>query len=86
MGLFSGKSGKQPKSKGGGDIRFQANTPTSVYEDGANKFAEIYGSAMVNSGRLFVISVVSLLLAITAVGAVMVLTPLKEVTPYQPTL
>jgi type IV secretory pathway TrbF-like protein len=82
MGLFSSKSGKKPKSIGAGDIRLQSNTPTSPYEDGANKFAEIYGSAMVNSGRLFVISVVSLMLAITAVGAVMVLTPLKEVIPY----
>ncbi|EKD97338.1 MAG: hypothetical protein ACD_23C00966G0005 [uncultured bacterium] len=82
MGIFSRNSDKKPKGNGGGDIRFQSNTPTSVYEDGANKFAEIYGSAMVNSGRFFVISVVSLLLAITAVGAVMVLTPLKEVTPY----
>lgn len=82
MGLFSGKSEKQPASIVGGDIRRLANTPTSAYDDGANKFAEIYGSAMVNSGRLFVITVVSMLLAITAVGAVMVLTPLKEVTPY----
>lgn len=82
MGLFSGKSKNQPTSIVGDDIRRLPNTPTSAYEDGANKFAEIYGSAMVNSGRLFVITVVSMLLAITAVGAVMVLTPLKEVTPY----
>lgn len=82
MGLFSSKSGKQPKGKEGGDIRILSNTPTSVYENGANKFAEIYGSPLVNSARFFAISVASLLLAITAVGAVMVLVPLKEVTPY----
>lgn len=82
MGLFSGKSKNQPTSIVGDDIRRLPNTPTSAYEDGANKFAEIYGSAMVNSGRLFAITIVALLLAITAVGAVMVLTPLKEVTPY----
>ena len=82
MGLFSGTSKNQPTSIVGDDIRRLPNTPTSAYEDGANKFAEIYGSAMVNSGRLFAITVVALLLAITAVGAVMVLTPLKEVTPY----
>ena len=82
MGLFAQNKDKKGSGKRAEDIARQPNTPTAIYEDGLNKFAEIYGSSMVNSGRFFVIAVIAILMAITAVGAVMALTPLKEVTPY----
>jgi type IV secretory pathway component VirB8 len=82
MGVFSKKSSSSDAESNSFDLRRQPNTPISVYEDGANKFAEIYGSAMVNSGRYFFIAVVALMLGIAGVGAVMVLLPLKEVSPY----
>ena len=63
------------------DLQEHPNSPPSAYEDGANKFAEIYGTAMVSSTRFFLISVVSLLLAIGTVVALVGLTPLKEVRP-----
>lgn len=80
MGLFGKKSpNKTPRQL---PLAAQSNTPVSAFEDGAGKFAEIYGSSLVSSGRMFVVAVVALLLAMLSVGAVMGLTPLKEVAPY----
>ncbi|MDP3310726.1 MAG: VirB8/TrbF family protein, partial [Polaromonas sp.] len=63
-------------------LQSHPNTPVAAFEDGANKFAEIYGSSMVSSNRMFILSLVALLLAVTAVGAVTILLPLKEVRPW----
>ena len=82
MSLFPNSKKSKVKRSSAAELRAQPNTPVAAYEDGAQKFAEIYGSAMVNSGRMFVIAVIAILLAILAVGAVMGLTPLKEVAPY----
>lgn len=60
----------------------QSNTPAAAFEQGVADFAEIYGSSMVNATRMFVIAFVSILLALLAVGALMALTPLKEVRPW----
>ncbi len=88
MGIFSARQRKPsldrdviaigtPKT-----LQSHPNTPVAAFEDGANKFAEIYGSSMVSSNRMFILSLVALMLAVTAVGAVTVLLPLKEVRPW----
>jgi len=82
MGLFSRSPNPQFEDVSPEDIRKQSNTPVSTLGDGAQQFAEIYGAAMVNSSRFFVISVASVVLAITAVATLAFLLPLKEVTPY----
>lgn len=82
MGLLDRQSPKNPPAGSLADVKKHANTPAAVFEEGANKFAEIYGSSLVSAGRMFVVAVVALLLAILSVGAVVALTPLKEVTPY----
>lgn len=58
------------------------NAPVAAYEIGAAKFAEIYGSSMVSSNRMFLLSVIFGLITILAVGAVISLAPLKEVAPW----
>lgn len=58
------------------------NTPLAVYETGAAKFAEIYGSAMVSSNRMFVLSAASVLLAVMAMLVVMMLFPLKSIQSW----
>lgn len=82
MGLFTRLPKTQPEAATVDGIRAQSNTPAATLGDGAQQFAEIYGSAMVNSARWFVISVACVLLAIAAIATLAVLLPLKEVTPY----
>ena len=82
MALFSKSKPKKGPANSAAALKAQAQTPAATYEQGARKFAEIYGSSMVASGRMFVVAVIALLLAILSVGAVMGLTPLKEVAPY----
>jgi type IV secretory pathway component VirB8 len=60
----------------------QSNTPAAVYEKGAAKFAEIYGSSKVEAARWFLMAILASLLAITAVATLAVVTPLKEVRPW----
>ncbi len=59
----------------------QPNTPAVVFGKGMAAFAEIYGSSKVDAARWFVVAMLSILLAITAMAAVSVLMPLKEVRP-----
>lgn len=82
MGLFTRLPKTQPEAFTADSIRAQSNTPAATLGDGAQQFSEIYGAAMVNSSRWFVISVACVLLAIVAVATLAVLFPLKEVTPY----
>lgn len=82
MGMFKSSNKSRSKSTGVADLIGHPNTPVSAFGDGEGKFAEVYGSAYVGAGRMFVIAMIALLLAILAVGAVMGLTPLKEVTAY----
>ena len=63
-------------------MRQQSNVPVATLSDGADQFAEIYGSLQVNSNRYFVIGVLSLLVALASVATLVVLLPLKEVVPY----
>lgn len=88
MGFFSLQS-KNSASTGGAvtigtprALEAHPNTPVAAFQDGANKFAEIYGSSMVSSNRMFLLSLVALLLAMTAVAAVAIMLPLKEVRPW----
>jgi type IV secretion system protein TrbF len=60
----------------------QPNTPAVVFGKGMAAFAEIYGSSKVDAARWFVVAMLSILLAITAMAAVSVLMPLKEVRPW----
>lgn len=59
-----------------------ANTPPAVFEQAANEFAEIYGSAKVQAGRFFVIAVGCVVIALAAVATVAFLMPLKEIRPW----
>ena len=59
-----------------------ANTPASVFEEPAARFAEIYGSSMVGQQRWFIVATLCVLLAISTVAALALLLPLKEVRPY----
>lgn len=63
-------------------LRSAPNTPSSVYEHAADKFAEIYGSSRVEAARWFLVSLLCVILAIAAVMAVALLTPLKESRPW----
>jgi type IV secretory pathway component VirB8 len=58
------------------------NTPPAIYSEGVDKFAEIYGGAMLSQTRFFVISVLSVLALIICATAIVVMTPLREVVPY----
>lgn len=58
------------------------NTPIAAFEDGASKFAEIYGGSLVSSQRMFILAIFSFLVAILGLGTVMVMLPLKEIRPY----
>ena len=82
MGLFSGSSDTRAARNSQATMRQQSNVPVATLSDGADQFAEIYGSLQVNSNRYFVIGVLSLLVALASVATLVVLLPLKEVVPY----
>ena len=58
------------------------NTPPTVYEDAANTFAEIYGSAKVEAARWFIVAVLSLMVVVVAIISIASILPLKEVRPW----
>jgi type IV secretory pathway TrbF-like protein len=63
-------------------LQTHPNTPASVYDLGAQKFAEIYGSSMVGSNRFFLVAILALLLALVCSMATLVVFPLKEIRPW----
>lgn len=75
-GEFGGVQ-RRPRS-----LQDHPNTPAAVLSDGARQFAEIYGSSMVQSQRMFILAVAGVLLAIAAVLAIVLMMPLKEVRPW----
>ncbi|MDP3350471.1 MULTISPECIES: type IV secretion system protein [unclassified Hydrogenophaga] len=64
------------------ELASQPNTPPSVFGDAAHQFGEIYGSSKVEATRWFLIAMLCLVLASSAVGALVLITPLKEVRPW----
>lgn len=77
----------RPKTSGGSsaapDYLVEApNTPAAVFSDAEGRFAEIYGSSMVQSARWFLVAVVSLMVTGIAVLAAAMVFPLKEVRPF----
>ena len=76
------KTGKQGAETPAAYLQSAANTPASVYEQAEGKFAEIYGSAMVTSNRLFVVSFGCIVVALASVASVATIFPLKEVRPW----
>lgn len=63
-------------------LQAAGNAPASLYSDAAGKFAEVYGSAKVGEGRMFIVAMLSLLLGLSAIGALAFVLPLKEVRPW----
>jgi hypothetical protein len=80
MSIFSKKGAR--KGFGLDAVMSHPNTPVPAFDDGANKFAEIYGSSLVAANRFFLIALGAIILAIAAVLGLVVITPLKEVRPY----
>lgn len=70
------------KNSGRSDLASAPNTPLAVYETGAARFAEIYGSSMVSSNRMFVISIACVLLSGMALMVVLMLFPLKTIQSW----
>lgn len=66
----------------GTSLRDATNTPPSVYDEAANKFAEIYGSSRMEAQRWFVVAAGCLLLATACVATLAMLVPLKEARPW----
>lgn len=58
------------------------NTPVSLYDDAAGKFAEIWGSAKVNEARMFIIAFGSVLMGLAGLGTALVVFPLKQIVPW----
>lgn len=89
MGLFNRR--KDNEDEAGGSVMLgggkktlaaQPNTPPAALSEGAGQFAEIYGSSMVQSHRMFLVAIIAMLLALVGVLAVVVVMPLKEVRPW----
>lgn len=84
MGIFRNRnaSAESEADQPTAYLRSAQNTPASVYEAAEGKFAEIYGSALVNANRSFLIAVGCVLLALASVASVATIFPLKEVRPW----
>jgi len=86
MSLFGNKSGNERRrgvTVGSSEaVERHPNTPIAAFGDGQGEFAEIYGSSKVASARFFILSLVAMGLALVAVGALLMLMPLKEVRPW----
>lgn len=76
--LFS----RSPKPEASAQPVTPPNAPAGLYDDATNRYAEIYGGALVESRRWFLIALASLVLAIAAVMSAALLFPLKEVRPW----
>lgn len=63
-------------------LKEHPNSPPAAYNDGINQFAEIYGSSMVSSNRLFVLAVIAGIAALVSVVAIAMIFPLKEIRPW----
>lgn len=73
---------RRSRADGGDYLKRAGNTPPALFDDAANKFAEIWGSSSVQAGRWFLVALVAIALAIACVIATVSLLPLKEVRPY----
>jgi type IV secretory pathway component VirB8 len=58
------------------------NAPASLYDDAANKFAEIWGSSRVQAARWFMVALACIVLSIVCVITTASLFPLKEIRPW----
>lgn len=58
------------------------NTPVSLYEEAAGKFAEIWGSSKVNEARMFIIAVASLVMGLAGIATAVVVLPMKQIVPW----
>lgn len=77
-----GQSEQEGTSASGQYLTAGPNTPASLYNQAADKFAEIYGGPLVAANRMFVISFGCVALALASVGTVAFMLPLKEVRPW----
>lgn len=83
MGLLNWRAAKQHVAAGGSSYFENApNTPPSVYDAAAGKFAEIYGSSRVDATRWFLVALACIVLALIAVISMATVFPLKEVRPW----
>jgi len=80
--LFNETHDQKERSEAAPSLEHLANTPLSVFQDGENRFAEIYGSSKVQAQRAFLIAVGCVVLAIAAVLTASMVFPLKEVRPW----
>ncbi|TWO71438.1 type IV secretion system protein [Caenimonas sedimenti] len=81
--LFSRTPQAQPERVAQSDyLKNAPNTPYSLYDDAAGKFAEIWGSSKVNEARFFMIALAAVVLALACVGTVASVMPLKEIRPW----
>lgn len=84
MSIFSrNKAPKADKPEGkAAAITALRNTPNAVLGSAGEKFAEIYGSSLVNANRWFLFGFAALMLAGLSVIGIVVILPLKEVRPW----
>lgn len=73
---------RQPKTKAPQRLEDAADAPPGVFDDAAGRFAELYGGSRVAAHRMFVVSVVALLLAIAAVAGIILTARNNVVMPW----
>jgi len=58
------------------------NTPVSLYDDAAGKFAEIWGSSKVGEARMFLLAAACVLVGLAGLATTLTVLPLKQIVPW----